>query len=150
MIHAQLPLRVPCYDLAHVTEPRLTPPSRRVVAVMILIKNISLSKLIYRDTHRGRGFAYSRLPWLDGQVSSRNLELMFPPHGRISRMRRAQCIFCLRRKIFCNPRVVKCSPFFIASIISQKISKSTLSLPIYPLIYIEKKLEYILEKLMKF
>lgn len=40
-VHAQLPLRVPCYDLAPVTEPNLNRPKAT--------------------------FGCFRLPWLDGQ-----------------------------------------------------------------------------------
>ncbi len=64
MIHAQLPLRVPCYDLAPLTEPTFVPA-------------------------KGWHLGYSQLAWLDGRLSSTNLELMFPSHLRISRMRRA-------------------------------------------------------------
>jgi len=41
VIHPQLPLRMPCYDLAPVTSPTLSP--------------------------RTQVFGYYRLPWLDGQ-----------------------------------------------------------------------------------
>ena len=40
------------------------------------IENCKL--VIARKTRFVLDFGYSRLPWLDGQVSSRNLELMFP------------------------------------------------------------------------
>ena len=63
MIHEQLPLPVPCYDLAPLTESSLGPLARN--------------------------FGYPQLAWLDGRLSSRNLELMFPPYERISRIRRA-------------------------------------------------------------
>ena len=48
LVHEQLPLPVPCYDLAHVTEPSLRRPRS--------------------------DFSYSRLPWLDGRLCSLELK----------------------------------------------------------------------------
>ena len=74
MIHDQLPLAVPCYDLAPLIESSLGPLARH--------------------------FGYPQLAWLDGRLSSRNLELMFPPYVRISRIRRALMHFLLNFKHF--------------------------------------------------
>ncbi len=63
MIHEQLPLPVPCYDLCLLTES-------------------SLGRLAAH-------FGYPQLACIDGRLSSRNLELMFPPYERIFRIRRA-------------------------------------------------------------
>ena len=63
MIHGQLPLPVPCYDFTFITDLTLGPIARH--------------------------FGYYQLSWCDGRMFSRNLEFTFPPHVRISRIRRA-------------------------------------------------------------
>ncbi|GEM_PF-3381247 len=103
MIHAQLPLRVPCYDLALIIDPTLT---------QHFVNNDIANKVL--------GFRYYRLRWLDGRLSSLKQRIDVPkptlfifyrgrlpdftsgPHGRISRMRRAQCICCFNRYNFSN------------------------------------------------
>jgi len=64
MIHAQLPLRVPCYDFVPVTDPTLNP--------------------------NNQVFRYYQLPWRDGRLSFYKLKNWCSHLGeRISRTGRA-------------------------------------------------------------
>jgi len=70
MIHGQLPLPVPCYDFTLITDLTLGPQKR--------------------------DFGYCQLSWCDGRLLIRNLIEAFPPHVRISRIRRALMHFHIR------------------------------------------------------
>src|SRR3989344_2704729 len=83
MIHEQLPLPVPCYDLAPLTESSLGP----------LAWN----------------FGYPQLAWLDG-LEYFKVSFPFPLDKRISRIQRALflCIRYFNSIILSNPFSVKC------------------------------------------
>ena len=57
----------------------------------------------YRRPSLWRDFGYSRLPWIDGRLSSLNFELIFPRSVRISRATRAQCICCFNLSNWLRP-----------------------------------------------